>query len=184
MLASPLKRGFFVTIDVAGFAGSYYEITAVEGFTYVTGEETTAYFSTVASGSESGFKNIEVLEPSDSPPRLFYLVFGVKDLAKYYVKIPSGSDRFGTDEDKDIGYIDAQISPYFEPNEDFAFWLVQDYYPSINCKNVTPVTITPKIWFYGYKYDIQKVTSAETIAKLKSGIIPHTEVTLGGVKEK
>lgn len=184
-----IKKGFYVHIAVEGLDKDHYQIGDVEPFLYETGTSDTAEFSaTVASGAESGFKNIPVLEPDDSPPRLFWVEWGVKDGCRYQIKIPTGTDRLGLDEDKDVGFLTNEKSPYFDPDPRFGFWIVANFYPAINAKNYTPNTLTPKVWFQGKKYDIIKVTDQEVITKLKNyerGIspsIPFTRITIGGVR--
>lgn len=179
-----LKRGYFVELVWPGSPpDNYFKITAVEPFEYETGTEETPVFTPLAPGSESGFRNIPVLEPDDVPPHLFQVLWGVKDTkVKYYFKLPTGTNRYGTDDDKDIGFITADRSPYYAPNPLYQFWLLHAWYPSINAVNESPATITPKIWFRGMKYDIEKVTDAETLEGLKTGRIPCTRIVLGGVK--
>lgn len=175
-----LKENFFVYIEPWN---AFYKIVRREPLEFETGREDTAIFSAVASGDESDFKNIEELEPDKTPPHLFQVLWGVKDtLVRYYLKIPTGINRLGTDEDKDIGFINAERSPYYDPNPDYQFWLVNDWYPSVNAVNESPVTITPKIWFKGMKYDLEKVTEAKVLDLLKTGQIPHARPTFGGVR--
>jgi hypothetical protein len=170
-----LKEGYTIFIDEP--YNGYYRIVRREPFDYVTGEETPLIFSSVASGAESGYKNIDTLEPDNDPLHLYQVTWGVEDYApvKYYMKIPTGQNRFGVDEDKEIGYIDAEKSPYYAPNELFGFWLIHDWYPSVNMVNGSAVTRTPKIWFKGMKYDIQKIAdnAAGPIVK---------KVVFGGIK--
>lgn len=177
-----LKQGYIVWIDdpLMGF----YRIVRREPFDYETGEEDTAIFSTVASGAESGFKNIETLEPDDKPLHLFQVLWGVKHTGniKYYVKIPTGQNRFGVDDDKEIGFINAERSPHYDPNPLFQFYLISDWYPSINCVNNSPVTIQPKVWFRGMKYDIEKITDTAELQAIEAGKIPHRRIYFGGVK--
>ena len=177
-----LKEGHIVWIDLP--LTSYYRIIRREPFDYETGEEDTAIFSTVASGSESGFKNVSALEPDNKPLHLYQALWGVKDMGdiKYYVKIPAGQNRFGVDTDKEIGFINADKSPFFDPNPLYQFYLINEWYPSINCKNNSPVTITPKVWFRGMKYDIEKITDAGTIRQLDAGQMAHRRIFFGGVK--
>jgi hypothetical protein len=176
-----LKENYFIYIGDP--INKFYKITRREAFEFETGREDTAIFSAVSSGSESGYKNIDILEPDETPRHLFQVLWGVKDtLVRYYLKLPTGTNRFGTDEKKDIGYINAERSPYYAPNPDYMFWLVNDWYPSINAVNESPVTITPKIWFRGMKYDIEEVKETKVLSMLKSGQLPHRKITLGGIK--
>lgn len=182
-----LKEGWFIEILLPGYKNRYFNVKTKEAFTYKTGTSDTSEFSEVSSGSESGFKNIDVLEPDDNPRRLFYVKWGVKDGCHYYLKVPSGNDRLGTDKDKDVGYITNEKSPYYDMNPQYAFWLVHDYYPAINAKNVTATALTPEVWFEGMKYDIEEVSDPDLIEKLKnyekgvSPSIPFKKITVGGV---
>lgn len=170
-----LKEGYSIYIDEP--LNNYYKIVRREPFQFVTGEESPAIFSTVASGSQSDFKNIAVLEPDNEPLHLLQVLWGVKDVdpVKYYVKIPTGQNRFGIDLSKEIGFIDATESPWYKPNPLYQFWLKNDWIPSINCKNGSPVVITPQVWFKGMKYDILLITQQAAGAIVK-------KVVFGGVK--
>ncbi len=182
-----LKEGWFIKILLPEYKDKFYQVEAKEPFNYETGRGDTAEFSAVNPGNESGYKNISILEPDDRPKRLFYVKWGVKDGCEYHLKVPTGVDRLGTDKDKDVGVITNEKSPYYEMNPHYAFWLVSDYYPAINAKNVTSETLTPKVWFEGIKYDITEVTDSDTIEKLKnyekgaSPSIPFRKITVGGV---
>jgi len=177
-----LKQGHIVWIDEP--LKQFYKIVRREPFEYETGEEDTAIFTTVASGAESGFKDIATLEPDNKPLHLFQVLWGVADSGpiKYYVKIPSGQNRFGVDEDKEIGFINAQKSPYFDPDPLYQFYLIAEWTPSINCKNNSAVTITPKVWFKGMKYDIEPITNPGLLDSLNAGKTPHRRIYFGGVK--
>lgn len=176
-----LKEGHVVWIDEP--LKSFYRIVRREPFEYETGAEDTAVFSTVASGGTSGFKNIEQLEPDDKPLHLFQVLWGVQDgpPIKYYVKIPSGQNRFGTDEDKEIGFINCEKSPHTNPNPLFQFWLITQWYPTIDCHNNSPVTITPKVWFCGMKYDLEKIEGAAELQAIKAAN-RFKRIHFGGVK--
>lgn len=170
-----LKEGYTIYVDEP--LNKYYKVVRREPFSYITGNETPVIFSTVASGSETGFKNIDALEPDDDPMHIFQVLWGVADYdpVKYYMKIPSGQNRFGLDNDKEIGFVDAAISPWFNPSALFQFWLKPDWIPAINCKNGSACVITPKIYFQGMKYDVAALT------KDQAGTI-YKKVVFGGVK--
>ena len=158
----------------------FYKIGEIEPLEYDTGSESTAFFSSVAINGESGFKNITELNPDDSPNRhLFQLMFGVKYGMKHYLKIPTGTNRFGTDVTKGIGFVDSALSPYDNPNKDFQFWAVRDYYPSIDVVNNQLEPLTPKIRFTGFKYELKELDLATT-ERLKTGQLPYKHVTVGG----
>jgi len=182
-----LKSGHYVRISV--FEG-FHRLGKEEPFDYETGTSDTAEFSTVASGASSGYKNIAVLEPDDVPPHLFWALWGVKDGCKYKVKVPTGTDRLGVDEDKDVGFVTNEKSPYFDPNPDLGFWFVNNWYPAVEAMNPTPVTLTPKVWFRGRKWDIIPVTDPNVVEKLRNfdrgdlqrPYLVFTNITVGGVE--
>lgn len=178
-----LKEGHVVFLSELN---GWYRIVRREALDYETGSENAnaATFSTVASGSESGFKNMELLEPDKNPQHLFQVLWGVLDDEdiKYYIKIPVGQNRMGTDEDKEIGFINATKSPAYDPNPAYQFYLLNGWYPSVNCVNNSPVTITPKVYFKGMKYDIEPVTDEATVAALDAGRLPRRLIMFGGLK--
>jgi hypothetical protein len=155
-----LKEGFIVKIPALRSISEYWEVKAREPFVYETGTSTTAEFTAVANGSDSDWKNVTTLEPDETPRRLYQVRMGFKDGMDYYVKIPTGSNRFGVDQDKDVGFLNSTTCHYAAKNEDYEFWLVHDYYPSINASNDSGTQKTPKIYFSGMKYDIEKADSA------------------------
>jgi hypothetical protein len=178
-MSEQLKEGYYVRI-----AGSFYKIIGVEPFQYETGNESTPVFTSVAVGSDSGWVNMTTMEPDEKPqPRLFQAWFGVRDGCQYFFKIPSGTNRFGVDEDKDIGFIDNELSPMYNPNKQYETWLIHDYYPSILAKNGTDATVIPRILFTGFKYDIEKVYEGTPIYdSLLNERTPSRPITLGGLK--
>ncbi len=183
-----IKEGFYVRVLTPALEKRFFRVGKAEPFTYETGTSDTAEFSSVSSGSESGFKNIDVLEPDELPMHLFWVMPGVKSGGKYYVKIPTGTDRLGTDEDKDVGFLRNEKSPYYAPDPMFGFWLVSDYYPAINFVNDAPFSATPKVWFSGMKWDLEEVKDDAVLQRLRNFLtgvtpsIPFTEITIGGIK--
>jgi hypothetical protein len=129
------------------------------------------------------------LEPDNNPPRLFWVIWGVEDTeVQYKVAIPSGFARLGTDVDKQVGYVDAYRSPYYEPHPRYAFWLISNFFPAVNALNNSLYSRTPRVWFEGYKYDIDEVPGqrkGETVPPLldalRTGKIPSTRIAIGGV---
>lgn len=185
-----MKEGHYVHLLVEAEDKGYWQVKERESFTYETGTSDTAEFASVAAGSESGFKNIKVLEPEDLPPHLLQIRWGIQDGFNYYLKIPTGTNRLGLDQDKDVGFINNWKSPYYAPNEEFEFWLVWGYYPSINAKSErehNQVAGTPKIWFEGMKYAIKEVKENAIIQAIQNfeagrpGGIPVRKVVIGGL---
>lgn len=186
-----LKEGRYLRLvggaNPPDFTNKFWKVMAVEPVIYETGTSDTAEFVAVATTASSGFRNIDVIEPDDSPRHLYYFRWGVKDGCYYQIKIPTGSDRLGTDQDMDVARIDNTKSPYYAPNDDYGFFLMHDMYPAINAVNITPITLTPKVWFEGEKFAIDEVKDVTVIQKLNNSdvgvtpFIPYIRVTLGGL---
>jgi len=177
------KEGFAVSFSGDPSAeGKFFRVKRKEGFEYETGRTTgTAEFSTVASGSLTGFRDVKVLEPDERPQRAAYVEMGFKDGAEYTVKIKSGTIRYGPDGDKNAARLNNQKSPYFDPDPTFAFWLLgPDWFPSLEARNVTPFTITPIVFFKGFKFDLDEITDTGEIDRIKASG-KFTIITLGGV---
>ncbi len=180
-VTSPLHGGQYVYIQ--GPLNKFYQVMNPEPFNYRTGDSTTAEFSTVPSGSSSGFKNIVVMEPDNNPPRLFWQVWGVEDTeVQYKIAIPTGFARLGTDVDKQVGFIDAFRSSFTDPHPGYAFWTISNFFPAVNAINNSNLTRTPRVWFEGYKYDIHEIKDSPILDGLRNGRIPFTRIALGGVQ--
>lgn len=175
-----LRENYFVYIDLLK---KFYKIVNREPLDFETGRETTTIFTAVASGGNSGDKSISVLEPDASPLHLFQLLWGVKDVdMRYYMKVPTGTSRLGTDDEKSVGFVNAIRSPHYAPNPQFMFWLISDYYPAFDVYNDSPVSLTPYIRFTGMKYDIEEVTDATILDALKKAKLPCRRITIAGVE--
>ena len=175
-----LLPGHYVYINVFD---EFFKIGEVEPFQYDTGKESTAFFSSVASGSTSGSTNITEIEPDDKPKRnLFQSFVGVQFDMEYYFKIPTGTARFGTDETKGIGFLHPTISPYNNPNKDFQMWFTNNYYPAVDVKNISGEPLTPKIRFLGFKYELVEIKDSNMNGKLRSGMLPYKCISIGGLK--
>lgn len=138
-------------------------------------------FTSVATAGESGFKDQEKLEPRENPPELYRVRWGVADGLDYYLKLPSGTERFGVYSKKDIGKITALDSDHIAPAEEYGFWMVHGDFPSINAKNYTGYSITPNVYFEGEKYNIEQIKDQATLNLLKEGKLPYTVVERGGI---
>ncbi len=98
------------------------------------------------------------------------------------MKIPTGTSRLGTDDEKSVGFLDARRSPWYKPNPQFMFWLTSDMYPAFDVYNDGPVSLVPYIRFTGMKYDIVSVKQETLLAALKQAKLPCRRITIGGVE--
>lgn len=179
-----IKPGYYVQLIEEGREGDYFRVTTVEPFEYeINGGGTDEFTDSVAASGTSGYKNITNLEPDDRPRRLFQVHMGVQNQGEYKIKNPPGTNRWGVDADKDAGSITNIKSPFWAPNPKYEIWLVQNYYPSINCiNNDADNGIYPWLRFTGYKYDIELVTEPKIINYIKANQLKHRKIVLGGVR--
>lgn len=176
------REGYIVTFSGdESVTDIFFRVLRREGFTYTTGDTSgTAEFSTVAANAATGFKDIKVLEPDSRPQRAAYVQVGFKDALQYALKLKSGTIRFGPDKDKNSAKLFNWRSPYFSSDPVYDFWLLgPDYFPSMQATNVTPFTVTPTVFFKGYKFDLQQLNQAEGL-RLKEGG-RYEILTLGGI---
>ena len=180
ILGSEIKPGFYVTLtgDQA-VEGKMYLVSNKEGSDYETGRTTgTVEFSTVASGSKTGFKNIDRLEPDKG--QVTWYDWYVRDGAEYQMKLKAGTIRFGPQQEPNVGFIDNEKSGPTDPNEKYSFWLFEDWFPSIEANNKTPYTMTPKVFFEGFKFDVQQITDPAEVDRIKASG-RYSILVLGGV---
>lgn len=175
-----LKEGYLVTFvgswaESKALVDKFYRILRKERLIYITGEGDTTEFVAVATGAESGWKDIEAIEPNTK--ELYVLRPGVKDACKYHVKL-TGKERMGPVLDTDMAYFTNHDSLWTDPSEDFEFVLVHDMFPNYNAENDTGYTITPKIWFKGMKYDIEQAPEYTKDRRPTE----YSTITLGGLK--
>ena len=181
ILGTEVKVGYVVQlVGDDATKGKFYTLTRVEGSDYDTGRTTgQAEFSTVAAGSTTGFKNIDRLEPDDN--QIAWYHWYVKDGNEYQMKLKAGTIRFGPFAEPNVGYIDNEKSGPTDPNPLYGFWLFKDWYPSVQAQNLTPYTMTPKIWFEGLKFDMIQVIDPAEVARIKASG-KYSIITLGGIE--
>ncbi len=172
-MSEPLRPGDNVRVT-GDSIDEFYTVTRVEPFNYRTGDASVAEFSSVSTGNTSGFKQVTILEPADPPRRLYQVFPGVRDGCSYYPQLPVGTNRWGVDLAKNLGFMDNLKTPHYAKNEDYEFWLVKSFWPAFNASNATGTSVTPQVFFEGFKYDIKKYTGASTPDR-------YRWVNLGGV---
>ncbi|MBA7699922.1 hypothetical protein ES703_108628 [subsurface metagenome] len=178
---NPLKVGYLVTFvgswaESKSLAGKFYRILRKERLIYISNEgDKTDEFVAVATGAESGFRDIEALEPETN--QLYQLRVGTRDGLKYHVKL-TGKDRYGPALDIDMAYFTNQDSFWTDPSENYEFFLVKDMFPSYNAVNATGSTITPKLYFRGWQYDYEEAKEYTADKRPPE----FTPITLGGLK--
>lgn len=176
-----IKSGFYVELTgTKDLDGKMFLVKSKEGSDYETGRTTgSAEFSTVSTATKTGFKNIDRIEPDTN--QIAWYEWYIEDGAEYQMKLKAGSIRFGPQAEPNVGYIDNLKSGPTDPNLKYSFWLYKDWFPSIEANNLTPYTMTPKIFFEGFKFDVEEVVDTAKIAQVKASG-KYSVLVLGGVK--
>jgi hypothetical protein len=159
-----------------------YVVKLREKFNYET-NNTDDFTAAVAAAGNSGWVDLVNLEPRKSPPELVQMVMGFEDGFDYYVKYPSGTNIHGVNKDKDVGFINSERSPELAPNEDYECWMTYGWYPSVNAKNHTAYSDTPKLVAEGYKYTF-RVPNGRELAAVKAGKRAVRFIQMGGVAQQ
>ena len=182
ILGSEIKPGFYVMLTGDSVVeGKVFYVKDKEGSDYETGRTTgTAEFSTVASGSSTSFKNIDRIEPDKG--QVAWYSWYVRDGAEYQMKLKAGTIRFGPQQEPNVGFIDNEKSGPTDPNEKYSFWLFNDWFPSVQANNKTPYTMTPKVYFEGFKFDVQEIKDSGEVERIKASG-RYSILVLGGVSK-
>jgi len=178
-MSKPLRNGELIRLstDLEGI----YAVQLKEKFNTDSPERTTV-FAAVAAAANSGWTDLDDLDPREHPPELLQIRLGFEDGLDYYVKYPTGSNIHGVNRDKDVGFINSEKSPRLMPNDDYEYWALHDWYPSVNAKNHTAYSDTPKVFAEGWKYTIRPATVQEAAA-VRAGKRYCRFVQLGGVQQ-
>jgi len=164
-----LERGFAIGDNIAiriGGTKKYYIVTNRDNMFYLDEADT------VSADSTNTYSEITNLNP---PHGQIYQIFKVEiDGNVYlYLKQPAATNRWGTQRSPEGGFLNDRTSGVkggFEVNLFFTI----DNPPSIQLVNQQPVSITPKIWYIGWRYAIEELPTKPTT---------FTEVTISGIAQ-
>ncbi len=175
-----IKNGYVVQlIGDDAVDNKFFLVVHKEGSDYETGRTTgTAEFSTVATATKSNYKNIDRIEPDNN--QIVWYNWYIRDGCEYQMKLKAGTIRFGPVKEPNVGIINNEKSGPTDPSDKYSFWLFKDWYPSIEANNITPYTLTPKIYFEGYKFDIKPITDQSEIIRIKNSG-KFSIINLGGL---
>lgn len=179
-MSKPLRNGelLLLSTDLEG----YWVVNLKEKFNTDSPERTQA-FAAVLAAANSGWIDLDDLDPRDNPKELLQIRMGFEDGLNYYIKYPSGTNIHGINRDKDVAYLDAMKSPRLLPNDDYEYWALHDWYPSVNAVNPTAYADTPKVFAEGWRYTLRRATTKE-IAAATSGRRYARFIQLGGVQQQ
>lgn len=145
-LQKGLRVGDNVAIrEVGGTEIRYYRIVNRDTIFLVDSH------SAIAAGSTEDYTEYENLDP---PSDQLYQIYQIQLVGNvdFYLKQPAATNRWGTNRSPTGGYLDDE--------NDMALvniWITQDYPPSVKLVNNTNVSVTAKLRWWGWRYQISEL---------------------------
>jgi len=111
-------------------------------------------YSALSPNSTMNYTEVSELDPpSDQIYQIYHI--GIDGNVNVYIKQPAATSRLGTDRSPEGGPLkDLEYPPR---GQILNIWCVSNNPPSIKIENKTNVTITPRIWFYGWRYLVKRL---------------------------
>ncbi|RLF61207.1 MAG: hypothetical protein DRN25_00900 [Thermoplasmata archaeon] len=145
-----LAIGDYIEVRVAGSPEvKYYKILNRDPIMFVN------VHSALSAGATETYTEISDLDPPDGEIYQIYAIL-VRGNVKVYIKQPPAVDRFGTNRSPTGGYLTDRISPV-SSGKIINLWITKNNAPSVQIENPTNVTITPKLYWFGWKYKVEEV---------------------------
>lgn len=164
-----LERGFAIGDNIAikiGGTRKFYVVTNRDNLFYL--HEPDA----VHADSTASYSEITNLNP---PHGQIYQIFKlwIDGNVYLYVKQPAATNRWGTQRSPEGGFLNDRTSGV-KGGLYLNLWFTIDNPPSVQLRNIQPVSITPKIWYIGWRYAIQELLSRPD---------NFTEITISGIAQ-
>lgn len=125
---------------------TYYEITHMDPILYV---DTHA---ALAAGATEAYAEVSNLDPPVEQLYQFIQIILVRGNVKVYVKQPASTNRFGTNKSPDGGYLTDEYDEM-----PLNLFCMEDYPPNVQIVNGTLASITPRLRWHGYRYQLKKL---------------------------
>jgi len=182
-MSRPMKIGDFFTVNK--LPGRVLVVTKREKFNYETdtAAQATVFTATVLTTANSGWRNLEDLDPAQHPMELYQGIISSEDGFDYYIKYPIGTNIHGVNKARDVGYINSERSHPLSPDDDYEYWGIYKWYPAVLAMNNTPYTDTPKVFVSGWKYLFRDANAGERTLVVGHKV-PCRNIMLGGVAQE
>jgi len=149
-------------------------ISGDEHFFKVVNRDTLFYrdeHSSLDAGSTESYTEITNLNP---PTGQLYQIYGIEvnGNVEIYLKQPAATNRWGTQRSPEGGPLTDNISPNHVP-EFLNLWVLKDYPPNIQIRNNTNVSITPVLYWMGWRYAVIELKEKPSI---------YTSITVVGIR--
>ena len=164
-----LEQGFAISDNICiriGGTKKYYTVTNRDNLFYL--EEHDA----VGAESTSTYSEITNLNPPHGQIYQIYKVW-IDGNVYLYVKQPAATNRWGTQRSPEGGFLNDRTSGTKGGMYVNLFFTI-DNPPSIQLRNIQPVSITPKVWYIGWRYAIEELPNKPAT---------FTEITISGIAQ-
>lgn len=185
-----LVAGYYIRVwDAKQGKYLYYWLVEEEKLPeYIFGQK-TGHFGSVAAGKESGYTEVEDMEPAKD--HIYQCLIGARTACRFYLECPSGISIWGTDERKtatsayrEIADFTMDSSPFMDPSWDTEIFFIENTYPWINAYNPTSIALKPEVRFVGRMFEYKAVVDPDLLEKLEKRIIPSKPVLFGVLRGK
>jgi len=164
-LESGFALGDNICIRIGG-TKKYYIVTNRDNLFYL--DEPAA----VGAESTATYNEITNLNPPHGQLYQVYKVW-IDGNVYLYLKQPAATNRWGTQRSPEGGFLNDRTSGV-KGGMYTDLWFTIDNPPSIQLRNIQPVSITPKIWYIGWRYAIEELPGKPS---------QFTEVTISGIAQ-
>jgi len=164
-----LEKGFGIGDNICiriGGTKKYYTVTNRDNLFYL--EEPAA----IGADSTATYAEVTNLNPPHGQLYQVYKVW-IDGNVYLYLKQPAATNRWGTQRSPEGGFLNDRTSGV-KGGMYTDLWFTIDNPPSIQLRNIQPVSITPKIWYIGWRYAIEALPSKPAT---------FTEVTISGIAQ-
>jgi len=161
-----LRPGDNVEVRLAGTKTvKYYRITNRDTIFYLDKH------STLAAGGTESYAEVTDLDP---PTGQLYQIYNIwiSGNVKVYLKQPAATNRWGTNKAPEAGLLTDRISP-IKNGMLVNLWIMEDYPPNVQIKNDTNVSITPVLYWIGWRYSLEEISKPDV----------YTQIVVGGLSE-
>lgn len=164
-----LEKGFSIGDNICikiGGTKKYYTITNRDTLFYLDEQ------SAISANSTATYSEVTNLNPPHGQLYQIYKIW-IDGNVELYLKQPAATNRWGTQRSPEGGKLNDRTSGVKGGMYVNLFFTI-DNPPSVQLKNNQPVSITPKIWYIGWKYAIEELPTKPD---------NYTEITIGGIAQ-
>ncbi len=158
-LQKGLRVGDNVAItEIGGTEQRYYEIVNRDTIFLVDSH------SALATGTTEDYTEYTNLDPPSNQLYQIYKVELAEGNVDVYIKQPAATNRWGTNRSPEGGYLDDEHDTAI-----VNIWITEDYPPNVKLVNNTNVSVTAKLRWWGWRYQVKKIEKPTKFTPVQIG---------------